>query len=1346
MAYTWTNKTKTGGVGLTGKIVQKGKDDFPLMYASDLDWANVEVESGVNLNTTDDLLDYIKGGNGTINGRIDELELSNAGYEIRCDKSVCYVGDTVGQGYQNQKLPVSIYKNGTLLSWTNAYTEGITFDSNNFTKPSGGNDLIHWSTSDCYLQGEANKIGTYVFNFKKGDVNIASFMLTVLMKPLESYHTTIYISSQTKPTTPTGGSYNFSTKAFTAPSGWYTSITGLTGTIWFSSGTVFSDSNTSPVWSEPCMYITSETVLKDDEHRVREVAVYKVACGPYTYGNTQYQETVPPKPTTQNLYTFNADSTLDSFTPPSGWHKEPEAAIAAYKNSLTNSAEDQIKKQNYRIWKTYNSYSITVTDGVLVTSTYAESGWSQPVRYLNIDKILEDARTQSEQIAQTALQNAYNDLDLAEDLETVVDAINAVFAWRIVGDASNNNPLSNISDKYVELVDDADTSSAQHQLFTRFSGYRKQNGNYEGTLETMNNTTNLCVSGYQMKALKFDSIYYDGQEYLNKWVAFIPTTTEIRTQISDLNEDLGELSTAVNAMNPHEIRLQVSKGFKKDVTWTEVDVTEWKSARTEIDGHSDDEEYDVNYGDTIRHSQKLDGQGNWSYMQVPSITDDCISALPIDPYDINHLGGFRYGHYYSVHYGSNSAGDPNAGYKYFRCDYPVSTGFLNILADKVNLGVADTQGGKATLQLKVKDGNGTASVVANQIVLDGETIADAIAAKSLNINNTTYLCKDGDVYFGVPTTQSINPDASDKTNLNTGNRSSRFNKDGSGQLCGGNISWNNNGVLCVKQANIGEATANWYIKTLGLSDSIVNNNSQSELYGTPVIYGRDTSTNDELFITPQYMFSCNSAHETDRNYDYWRIQRDGSARFAKGNITFNNDGSATLGNASGAHVEISSAGAVSLHGVDVNISSANSTTIASGIIGSEEATSILLNGTNNTIGITGKLNTQDLSVGNGACFFKGTDNNSAETNHGVSYPAHSIGAGHLANGNIWWDKDGNLHAKGLMTNRCEYVPGNSNQTVVLDGNNLHSVTLAPTVHRMVVLPTYSDFVDHGSGWTVNGYQQDGTTINIKAEPYDGCSNWSMLKEDSWSNPGNYASTADLFKHCILICADPATLCTGAGDNLPIHSWKGEDPSLSKTVTFANSANVYNNGEWYTPSGNPSYEKEFKYPYRDGRFCARGSYSRFILLLPGQQLTLTSSIQKITVNDTEKSYLVWNVENAADFQCIRTYMIDNINDTVVNGADFDKNDTSMQPYISQFGIGDGLLSYKYMSYDCYAKGDSVRDIERSIFVQINYANSVYDEDNDEMRITIPSWQTAILQNNSRYDDDISNTVNWSIPNN
>lgn len=106
MAYTWTNKTKTGGVGLTGKIVQKGKDDFPLMYANDLDWANVEIESGVNLNTTDDLLDYIKSAKttNTLTWTDEDLESATTGYELRCNQSVCYKGDTLSN------VPITIWK------------------------------------------------------------------------------------------------------------------------------------------------------------------------------------------------------------------------------------------------------------------------------------------------------------------------------------------------------------------------------------------------------------------------------------------------------------------------------------------------------------------------------------------------------------------------------------------------------------------------------------------------------------------------------------------------------------------------------------------------------------------------------------------------------------------------------------------------------------------------------------------------------------------------------------------------------------------------------------------------------------------------------------------------------------------------------------------------------------------------------------------------------------------------------------------------------------------------------------------------------------------------------------
>ena len=123
---------------------QFGLPEFPLMYANDLDWADVEIESGVTLKKTDDLLDYIKGNNSSIIGRIDEVELANAGYEVRCEKSVCYVGDVLKSGSLNY-IPLYIYKNGTLLNgWSQISAEGITLKTP-YTKPTSGNDIITFS-------------------------------------------------------------------------------------------------------------------------------------------------------------------------------------------------------------------------------------------------------------------------------------------------------------------------------------------------------------------------------------------------------------------------------------------------------------------------------------------------------------------------------------------------------------------------------------------------------------------------------------------------------------------------------------------------------------------------------------------------------------------------------------------------------------------------------------------------------------------------------------------------------------------------------------------------------------------------------------------------------------------------------------------------------------------------------------------------------------------------------------------------------------------------------------------------------------------------------------------------
>lgn len=366
----------------------------------------------------------------------------------------------------------------------------------------------------------------------------------------------------------------------------------------------------------------------------------------------------------------------------------------------------------------------------------------------------------------------------------------------------------------------------------------------------------------------------------------------------------------------------------------------------------------------------------------------------------------------------------------------------------------------------------------------------------------------------------------------------------------------------------------------------------------------------------------------------------------------------------------------------------------------------------------GNLNTKDLSVGNGSCFFKG-DDTSADADHGRTYPVGSAGAGHLASGNIWWDKVGNLHAKGLMTNRCEYVPGNSNQTVVLDGNNLHSVTLAPMEHRMVVLPTYNDFTDPKGGWFVKGYKEDGTVINIKTEPCDNFSNWSMIDEEAWFDSLNWTNTADLFKHCTLVCADPATLCTGGGSNgnHPIHNWKGASPTTQCTV----SADFKDNAMLDTA-------ENVDFPYYEGRFCARGAYSRFILLPPGQSLTLVSSIQKINVgtdqNPDMKKYLVWNIENASEFNFIKMGIVDRLN----NGDVFDENNGHMESRREENGIGDGLLSYKYMSLNYYTKentrqGVTGPDINKSIYIYL-YEASAIEGENYPGNIIKPSWEPAV----------------------
>ena len=182
------------------------------------------------------------------------------------------------------KVPVQIYKNGSLLTWTQIQTEGITLKTP-ITKPAGGNDLMWFTSNGQWLNGTANVAGTYIFEFMKNDVCIALFRFIVLIPAYKSATITVYKSSDTLPLKPVGVSYNFNSNPASidvGESGWATSTTGLTGTIWFCTGHV-NEANPSVVsWNEPCIYLNSKIVNTENEYRVKEVAIYRAARGPYT--------------------------------------------------------------------------------------------------------------------------------------------------------------------------------------------------------------------------------------------------------------------------------------------------------------------------------------------------------------------------------------------------------------------------------------------------------------------------------------------------------------------------------------------------------------------------------------------------------------------------------------------------------------------------------------------------------------------------------------------------------------------------------------------------------------------------------------------------------------------------------------------------------------------------------------------------------------------------------------------------------------------------------------------------------------------------------------------------------
>lgn len=942
--YTYNHQEqKASGIQFPAMLTQKNGQRYKMVSAEDIAW-NVEMKDGSLINDTDDLLNYISKTSSTTEEIVNKTFTT---YRIDCDVTVCYEGDKFEQ---NPAIRVYKITDGvsTLLSYEDVLNN-LLIPSTNST---ASTCIIKYDEEGQYLNGIA-ETGIHILSLKREDTVVARLQITVLSRPERVHSTTIYTESQTIPKTPVGGSYEDG--VFIAPIGWTTDVMSLNqdNTIWFSTGTVFSNNNTA-IWSAPCMYITKEAVQNTNKYYSNGVAVYKVVSTKklvyeyneetfvYEYKLVTNTDPVLPPDNQEGDYEFSTGV----ITVPSEWEISPQKAVEQYFESIeqliiTNpSLKDYYIKQKYayKIYVSFNTYTTAYNGSVYFDK--ASIGWTTPVEYLNIDDVLENAKATSNSITKEAFDQA------RKDLNNVSNEINKKLNDTEENIHTINSKIKSLQDSVKDYTQVGAIVDSLKSLYSWNRVDPPVNGNYEYKI----------INNYSYDVfITLDA--YTGKEWYNKYVyltvedkyyqysaSSVMLTTELyalKSSVEGNGNRISTLEASVNEMTPDKIRLQVSKGFLNNVTWTPIEDS------------------------TVDHTIVIE--------EKPST--DLISYL------IDNVTDPIFGDTYKLKFSytdSDTGLTINKEYSY-RCDYPISTGFLNILSDNLSLGVSQNIDGsiiKSQINLTVGKEGSTITSEASKIILNGDVIAEAIKTTDLNINNTTYLSGNGDVKFAQ---------GADK-------RGSIFNSDGTGSLAGGLISWENTGDLSVKgkitatSGQIGDGDNAWFIGTVK---------------GIPAIYAIDGD--NKISITTQYLEGGLEATPS------WRILRDGTATFAKGNIVFNNDGSGYIGihnNITGETkgISITSNGNVSIDGVNVSINASQQTQIISSVQDNLKEDDDFKNQiaglvvTPDGTQIIGQLNIQDVYIGDKSCFFDGT--------------GEDAGAGYVAKGAISWDENGKLTIKG----------------------------------------------------------------------------------------------------------------------------------------------------------------------------------------------------------------------------------------------------------------------------------------------------------------------------------------------
>ena len=217
--------------------------------------------------------------------------------------------------------------------------------------------------------------------------------------------------------------------------------------------------------------------------------------------------------------------------------------------------------------------------------------------------------------------------------------------------------------------------------------------------------------------------------------------------------------------------------------------------------------------------------------------------------------------------------------------------------------------------------------------------------------------------------------------------------------------------------------------------------------------------------------------------------------------------------------------------------------------------------------------------------------------------------------------DGDLHLKGILVeNTAEPVKADSfpivcdlkqNKSIAVGTYTGNENYTTGSTKQFVLLPMVYDVPCinvNGNETTVAGLKESGVKLTIFSKYNPMVAKWANAKRMRYRDSEKSNNNVWGGKEPYVILHDAITVVYA-------------DPRIAFLKNYTGSGTIYPES-----NGSPSYKDENNAGYKHGCFVCNGRRGRFLLLMPGQALHLTSSIERWGNEDV----LMWYVDNASEF--------------------------------------------------------------------------------------------------------------------